>query len=305
MNKDLISGFDISASDINKIFELTQKLKKKRIQPLLKNKVVGLVFEKPSVRTRVSFEAGAAELGAQCIYMSGDDIRLGQREPIKDTAQVLGRYLELIVTRTFSHKHVLELAKNTKAHVINGLSDLYHPAQALADIYTIYEKKGKCAGIKMAFIGDGNNVLHSLLAIASQAGISVSVATPAGYEPDKKIFNQAKHIAKKTRAKLIHTYDPQEAVKDADFVYTDVWTSMGQEAEQKKRLRDFKNYQVNSKLLKKVGKKYMVMHCMPMHRAQEITDSVIESKASIVFDQAENRLHAQKAIMVLLLNKKK
>jgi len=305
MNKDLISGFDISANDINRIFDLTQKLKKKRIQPLLKNKVIGLVFEKPSVRTRVSFEAGAAELGAQCIYMSGDDIRLGQREPIKDTARVLGRYLELIVTRTFSHKHVLELAKNSKAHVINGLSDLYHPAQALADIYTIYEKKGKCAGIKLAFIGDGNNVLHSLLAVASKMGISVSVATPAGYEPDKKIFNQAKHIATKTKAKLVHTYSPQEAVKDADFVYTDVWTSMGQETEQKKRLRDFKKYQVNSKLLKKVGKKYMVMHCMPMHRTQEITDSVIESKASIVFDQAENRLHVQKAIMVLLLNKKK
>lgn len=304
MKKDLICGFDLTSEDINEIFKLTQKLKKKKISPLLKDKTIGLVFQKPSMRTRVSFEVGAHQLGAGSIYLAPQDIKLEEREPIKDIARVLSRYLDAIVARTFSHEHILELAEYASISVINGLSDLYHPCQALADLYTIYEKVGSFKNIKFAYIGDGNNVLHSLLAIAGRLGLSISVATPKGYEPEKGIWKMAEDIAKKTKAKFVHFYYPEEAVKGADFIYTDVWTSMGQEEEQEKRRHDFKDFQINSGLLKKIGKKHFIMHCMPAHRGEEITDEVMESKQSIVFDQAENRLHVQKAIMILLLAKK-
>ncbi|MFH1093148.1 MAG: ornithine carbamoyltransferase [Candidatus Omnitrophota bacterium] len=301
MNKDLISGFDLSTGDINAIFSLTKKLKKKKISTELFGKTVGLVFQKPSVRTRVSFEVGARQLGADCIYLAPQDIHLGSREPIKDIARVLTRYLDGIVARTFSHTHILDLAHYAKVSVINGLSDLYHPAQALADIYTIVEKAGKCKGQKLVFIGDGNNVVHSLAALSAKVGLNFSLATPLGYEPDKKIWQEALNIAKKTGTKITHCYDPKQALKGADFVYTDVWTSMGQEKERKKRLKDFRRFQINSKLLRSVGKNCGIMHCMPVHRDEEITDEVIESKNSIVFDQAENRLHVQKAVMALLI----
>ncbi len=301
MNKDLLSGFDLTRNDIDKIYKLTSQLKKKTVVSLLEGKVIGLIFQKPSVRTRVSFEAGARQLGAQCIYFAPDDIQLGKREPIKDTARVLSRYLEGIIARTFAHEHVLEIAKYARISVINGLSDLYHPCQALADIYTIYEKVGSFKDVKLAFVGDGSNVLHSLLAVASKVGLSVSAATPKGYRPKKDIWNAACRISKQTKAKLTFTHNPQEAVKGADFVYTDVWTSMGQEKQRRKRVRDFQKFQINGKLLKMVGKKYSIMHCMPVHRGEEITDEIIESKESIVFDQAENRLHVQKAIMALLM----
>lgn len=301
MNKDLISGFDLSAGDINAIFSLTKKLKKKKISTELKGKTVGLVFQKPSVRTRVSFEVGARQLGADCIYLAPQDINLGSREPIKDVARVLSRYLEGIIARTFSHEHILELARYAKVSVINGLSELYHPAQALADIYTIAEKLGKCKGKKLVFVGDGNNVVHSLVAVSAKLGLNFSLATPKGYEPNKKIWDEALTIAKKTGSKITHSYDAKEAVKGADFVYTDVWTSMGQEKERKKRLKDFRRFQINAKLLESVGRKYSIMHCMPVHRGEEITDQVIESKNSIVFDQAENRMHVQKAVMALLI----
>jgi ornithine carbamoyltransferase len=301
MNKDLKSGFDLSAKDIDAIFNLTKKLKKKKISTVLKGKTVGLVFQKPSVRTRVSFEVGARQLGADCMYLAPQDIQLGAREPIKDVARVLSRYLDGIVARTFSHTHVLELAKYAKVSVINGLSDLYHPAQALADLYTIKEKAGKLKGLKLAFIGDGNNVVHSLAVLSAKTGLNFSLATPKKYEPNKKIWSDTLKIAKKTGAQIKHYYDPKQALKDADFVYTDVWTSMGQEKERTKRLKAFKGFQINAKLLKGLKKKYYVMHCMPVHRNEEITDEVIESKNSIVFDQAENRLHVQKAVMALLI----
>ncbi len=302
MNKDLISGFDLTKEDILEIFRLTRQLKKKRISTVLKNKVLGLIFQKPSVRTRVSFEIAAFELGAHCIYLAPQDIDLGVREPIKDVARVLSRYLGGIVARTFSHSHVLELARYADVSVINGLSDLYHPCQALADIYTIYEQRPSFREVKLVFIGDGNNVAHSLLAVGSKIGLNIAIATPPGYAPDKNIWNEAKKIAQKNKAAIIHTNDPKEALKNADYVYTDVWTSMGQEKERQKRLRDFKKYQINSALLKAIGgNEYRFMHCMPVHRGEEVTDEVMESKQSIVFEQSENRLHVQKAIMALML----
>jgi ornithine carbamoyltransferase len=304
MNKDLISGFDLSEQDINKIFSLTSKLKKKKIDNCLKDKTIGLVFQKPSVRTRVSFEVGARQLGANCLYLAPHDIELGSREPLKDVARVLCRYLDGIIARTFSHDHVIELAKYADIPVINGLSDLYHPAQALADIYTIAEHKTKFKGVKLVYVGDGNNVVNSLMAICAKVGMDFTVATPKGYEPNKAILSGALKIAKQNKAKLVHCYDPKEAVKGADFIYSDVWTSMGQEKETAKRIKAFKNYQVNSALLKYVGKQYKIMHCMPIHRGQEMTDEVVESKQSIIFDQAENRMHVQKAVMALLLRGK-
>jgi len=301
MNKDLISGFDLSTSDIDKIFGLTKTLKKKKISSLLKKKTIGLVFQKPSVRTRVSFEVGARQLGADCIYLAPQDIKLGEREPIKDVARVLSRYLDAIIARTFSHEHILELSRYARANVINGLSDLYHPCQALADIYTIMETAGKLKGVKLVFVGDGNNVVHSLAALSAKCGLDFTVSTPKGYEPDKKIWKQALKIAAGTKAKLMHTCKPEQALKGADFVYTDVWTSMGQEKQKKKRIKDFKKFQLNSKLLKSAGKNYKIMHCMPIHRGEEVSNKVIESKNSIVIDQAENRMHVQKAVMALLL----
>ena len=303
MNKDLLSGFDLTQNDVEKIFQKTTLLKKKKNSVILKNKVIALIFQKPSLRTRVSFEVGISQLGAQAIYLAPQDIQLGVREPIRDVARGLARYADAIVARTFSHEHVAELAQYAKVPVINGLSDLYHPAQALADVYTVYEYKKRFKGITLAYIGDGNNVLHSLLAIAAKVGLSVNVATPKGYEPNKQIWGEACALAKKTKAEFSITTNPEKAVKGADFLYTDVWTSMGQEKEQTKRKRDFKTFQINAQLLKKTGKKSFVLHCMPMHRDEEITDEVAESNQAVIFDQAENRLHVQKAVMVMLLAK--
>ena len=304
MNKDLISGFDLTKSDIKKIFALTSKLKKKKISGDLKDKTVGLVFQKPSVRTRVSFEAGAHQLGAKCIYLAPNDIQLGTREPLKDVARVLCRYLDCIIARVFSHDHVIEMAGYSAVPVINGLSDMYHPAQALADIYTISEHKAGLKGVKLAYVGDGNNVVHSLLAICTKMGMDFTIACPKGYEPDKNIWAQAEKIAVESGSKLVLCRDPKLAVSDADFIYSDVWTSMGQEDQAKKRIKAFKAFQINSKLLKSAKKKYKLMHCMPIHRGQEMTDEVVESKQSVIFDQAENRMHVQKAVMAILLKNK-
>ena len=305
MKKDLLRISELSRDEIEgllrRAIELKSMQKKGVSHKPLAGKTMGMIFEKSSTRTRVSFEVGARQLGAECLYLAPQDIHLGSREPIKDVARVLSRYLDGIIARTFSHAHILELARYAKVSVINGLSDLYHPAQALADIYTIIEKVGKCKGKKLVFIGDGNNVVHSLVALSARLGLNFSLVTPKGYEPDKQIWKEALSIAKKTGTKITHSYDAKAAVKGADFIYTDVWTSMGQEKERKKRLKDFRRYQINAKLLKSVGKKYCIMHCMPVHRNEEITDEVIESKSSIIFDQAENRLHVQKAVMALLI----
>lgn len=295
MKKDLLAIKDLTKTEIEDIFSLAAQLKvnRKTHAAPLRNKTIGLIFEKPSTRTRVSFEVGVHELGGNTIYLSSDEVELGKREAIKDAAKVLSRYLDGMVVRTFSHDRLLEMAGFSSIPVINGLTDLLHPCQALSDLFTIKEKKG-LDSVTFAFVGDGNNVLNSLLYGCSKMGIKIKVACPKNYEPDKKIL---KEIG--TAAELYNK--PEDAVKGADIVYTDVWTSMGQEKERKKRLKDFKKFQVNSKLISLAKKDAMVMHCLPAHRGEEITDEVLDGKQSIVVDQAENRLHVQKAILVKLL----
>ena len=313
--KNIISIKDLSIDDIEEVFDLAKKLKAegKLAKPRsftrksgtkaesLKGKTLGLIFQKPSLRTKVSFEVAMAQLGGYAIYMSPDEVKLGQREAIKDVARTLSRYLDGIVARTFKHRDVLELAKYSDIPVINGLSDFSHPCQALADFFTVKEEIGRLKGVKIAFIGDGNNVCNSLLYICAKLGVSISVATPKGYEPDKEVYSRASEQGKMTGAKITLSNRPAEAVKGADIIYTDVWTSMGQEKEAKKRLKAFKGFQINSALCSKAKKGYYIMHCLPAHRGEEITDECMESKHSIVFDQAENRLHVEKAILLLLL----
>ncbi|MBU1007124.1 MAG: ornithine carbamoyltransferase [Candidatus Omnitrophica bacterium] len=295
MNKDLVSIKDLSVPEISGLFDLAAELKKNRKshEQMLKGHTLGLIFEKPSNRTRVSFEVGMFELGGNSIYLGSEEIRLGKREAVKDAAKVLSRYLDCIVARTFSHARFLEIVKNSDVPVINGLTDLLHPCQALSDIFTIKEKKG-LNGITLVFIGDANNVLNSLLYGCGKVGIKMNIASPKGYGPREDILENS--------ACDVKIFDSAEdAVKGADVIYTDVWTSMGQEKEYKKRLRRFKKFQVNSELLNLAKKDAMVMHCLPAHRGEEITDEVLDGKQSIVVDQAENRLHMQKAILVKLL----
>jgi ornithine carbamoyltransferase len=304
MIKDLISIKDLTANEIEEIFILTDKLKKDKAKfcNVLAGKTLALVFQKPSNRTRVSFEVGMFQLGGHSIYLGPGEINLGVRESIKDVAKTLSRYVDGIVLRTFEHKNVLEMAEFSAVAVINGLSDFSHPCQALADVYTIREKLKNTQGITFAYIGDGNNVCNSLLYCCSKLGINMHVATPKGYEPDKSVLNEAKAVAayKKTSVKLWH--EPFAAVKGADVVYTDVWASMGQEEEAAKRKKIFKDFQVNKKLVKLAKKNAIIMHCLPAHRGQEITDEVIDSPNSVVFNQAENRMHVQKAILIKLLS---
>ncbi|MFH1854761.1 MAG: ornithine carbamoyltransferase [Candidatus Omnitrophota bacterium] len=295
MKKGFLTINDLTKADIEEIFSLAAELKvnRKTHAALLKNKTIGLIFEKPSTRTRVSFEVGIYELGGNVIYLSSDEIELGKREAIKDAARALSRYLDGVVVRTFSHDRLLEMTRFSAIPVINGLTDLLHPCQALSDLFTVKEKKG-LNGVTFAFVGDGNNVLNSLLYGCNKMGIKIKVACPKGYEPDENILRETEAVTE-----LFNK--PEDAVKDADVVYTDVWTSMGQEKEYKKRLKVFKKFQVNSKLLGLARKNAIVMHCLPAHRGEEITDEVLDGKQSIVFDQAENRLHVQKAILVKLL----
>ncbi len=302
--KDLISINDLSVADITEIFELAKKLKGagriSKDEPL-KLKTLGLLFQKPSLRTKVSFAVAMAQLGGRAIYLAPEEVKLGEREEIKDVARTLSRYLDGIVARTFKHKDILELAKYSTVPVINGLSDFSHPCQALSDLFTVKEKKGKLKGLKLAFVGDGNNVCNSLLMASARLGVDVAVATPKGYEPDKEIIKIALDFAAVNSSKATISSDPEKAVVGADVVYTDVWTSMGQEKEKAKRLKVFKSFQINDKLCSKANKDYIIMHCLPAHRGEEITDECLESKHSIVFDQAENRLHVEKAILLLLL----
>lgn len=265
--------------------------------PLI-GKSIGLLFEKSSTRTRVSLEAGIYQLGGQAIYMNAKEIQIGRGETIHDTAKVLSRYLDGIVIRTYSHNTLLEFASHSSVPVVNGLSDSHHPCQALADLMTIIEKKGRLKGIRLAYIGDGNNVANSLIEAASLGGMVLSVACPKGYEPDSDVLKKARMSAKSDIGVL---NDPREAVRGADVVYTDVWVSMGQENEAAKKKQRFKNYQVNSRLLSYASKDAIVLHCMPAHRGEEITDEVIDGRQSAVFDQAENRLHTQKALLEFLL----
>jgi len=295
MKKDLLTINDLSVGEINEIFKLAEELKEKRqgFGEPLKGKTVGLIFEKPSNRTRVSFEVGITELGGRAIYLGSYEIDLGKRESPKDVAKVLSRYLKGIIARTFSHKTVVELAKYSSIPVINGLTDYQHPCQALSDLFTIKEKKG-LDEITVAYIGDGNNVLNSLLYLCHKMGIKINAACPKGYGPDKDVLKDVSGAARIFNA-------PGDAVKGADVIYTDVWTSMGQEKEYRKRLKVFRKYQINSELMKLANKDAIVLHCLPAHRGQEITDEVMDGPQSMVLDQAENRLHVQKAILVKLL----
>lgn len=296
MKKDLIVINDLSCDEINGIFSLASELKlnRKSFGEPLKGKTLGLIFEKPSTRTRVSFEVGMQELGGNVVYLGSEETQISKREAISDIAKVLSRYLDILVARTFSHKSVVDLAKHSSIPVINGLTDYEHPCQALSDLFTIKEKKG-LKGVVAAYIGDGNNVLNSLLYGCSKMGIKINISCPKGYEPKKDILSSCGEWAQMFKS-------PEEAVKGADIVYTDVWTSMGQEREKRKRLKAFKKYQINTSLMKLAKKDALFMHCLPAHRGEEVTDEVLDSEASIVFDQAENRLHVQKAVLMRLLN---
>jgi ornithine carbamoyltransferase len=305
MKKDLLSVALLSTQDILRIIDLASKVKnnRARYENTLDGKSLGLTFQKPSNRTRVSFEVGMVQLGGHAMYLGPNEIDMGGRESVKDVACVLSRYLDCIVARVFKHEDVKDLGKFARVPVINGLSDTEHPCQALTDIFTIKERFGTFKGIKLAYIGDGNNVLNSLMCAAAKVGLHIKVATPKGYEPSKKMIDLARKFAKKSRSKIEFFNDPKRAVTGADVVYTDVWVSMGQEKETTKREKDFKDFQINDRLMRLANKGCFVMHCLPAHRGMEITDSVIDSKRSIVYDQAENRMHTQKAIMLLLLKK--
>lgn len=297
MKRDFISIFNLTKQEIFEIFELTKKLKesqKKGIQhKMLKDKTLAMIFEKPSLRTRVTFETGMTQLGGHAIYLGPGDAKIGARETVADAGKNLSRWVDLIMARVFVHKTVEDLAKSATIPVINGLCDLEHPCQIMCDLFTIIEKKGALDTVVIAYLGDGNNVCNSFIAGSALLGFQINIATPKGYEPNKEYLAKAKTVA------LMN--DPKKAVTHADIVYTDVWASMGQETEAEARKEIFKPFQVNSQLLELANKNYLVMHCLPAHRGEEITDEVIEDKHSIVFDQAENRLHIQKAIMVWLL----
>ena len=301
--KDIISIEYLDTKDIFEILELTDEIKsdKARYADALKGKSIGLIFQKPSNRTRVSFEIGMVQLGGHALYLGPDEIDMGGRESVKDVACVLSRYLDGIVARTYKHDDVKELALYAGVPVINGLSDRAHPCQALADIATIKEKFGTFKGITLAYVGDGNNVLNSLMCAAAKVGLNIKIAAPKGYEPAKEMVKIAKKFAEESGAAVEILNDPKSAAKGADVIYTDVWVSMGQEKNSKARLKAFKNFQINDGLMKLTKKDCLIMHCLPAHRGQEITDSVIDSEDSIVYDQAENRMHLQKAILLKLL----
>ena len=304
--KDLLSIHDLSVDEVAEILDFAARLKtlqKAGVEhKLLAGKTLGMIFEKSSTRTRVSFEVGIFQLGGTGLFLSSKDLQLGRGEPIKDTARVLSRYLDGIMIRTFEQAKVEELAKFADIPVINGLTDLLHPCQVLTDLLTIREHKGKnFRALKAAYVGDGNNMTNSLLYGAAKVGMTLAVATPADYKPNQKVFENALSDAEETGASLSLCEDPVEAVKDADIVITDTWASMGQEAEHDARKKIFAPYQVNKNLLRGASKNVIAMHCLPAYRGEEITDDVLEANAHVIFDEAENRLHTQKAIMALTM----
>lgn len=304
--KDMLSIHDLSVDEVQEILALAKELKAKQKagvpHEILKGKTLGMIFEKSSTRTRVSFETGMYQLGGQALFLSNRDLQLGRGEPIRDTARVLSRYLDGIMIRTFGHDRVEELAKWADIPVINALTDLLHPCQVLTDLLTIEEYKGKnLKGLKMAYVGDGNNMTNSFLYGCAKVGMTFVAATPEDYRPDETVFKNALEDAKETGAALSLLTDPKEAVKDADIVVTDTWASMGQEAEHEARKKIFAPYQVNKELLKGADKRVIVMHCLPAYRGEEITEEVLEANANVIFDEAENRLHTQKAIMALTM----
>lgn len=303
--RHLLSPQDLSPEEIiavlDKADELKRKLRRGEPHELLKGKTLGMIFAKPSTRTRVSFETAMTQLGGHAIYMGMGDLQLGRGETIADTARTLSRYVDAVMARLFKHEDIVELARNSSVPVVNGLTDLLHPCQTLADLQTIREKKGRLKGLKLAWVGDGNNVCNSLLLGCTLVGMNISAACPKGYEPSAEIVEQARKNAKRSGTKLEIINDPKKAVKGADVVYTDVFVSMGQEAERERRMRDFKGYQVNGELLKRAKKDVTFMHCLPAHRGEEVAAEVIDGPHSVVFDQAENRLHAQKAVLAMVM----
>lgn len=303
--RDLLTLLDYTSEEITYLLYRADEIKKEMLKgnmpQLLAGKTLGMIFEKNSTRTRVSFEVGMIQLGGHPLYMNARDLQIGRGESIHDTGHVLSEYLDGIMIRANSHEMVKELAEHTRMPIINGLTDIFHPCQALADLLTILEVKGSLKGKKIAYIGDGNNVAHSLVIAAAHMGMHATVGTPIGYEYDSELLVKVQEIAKANGGSVVTTYDPVEAVKDADAIYTDVWTSMGQEEETALRLEAFKDFQVNDALVAHAKEDYMFLHCLPAHREEEVSASVIDGPNSYVFQQAGNRLHAQKAVLATLL----
>ena len=307
MKRDFLTLRDYTTEELQEILNFGIDLKKQKNagikhDHLMAGKKVALIFEKSSTRTRVSFEVGVYELGGYPLFLSKNDLQLGRGETIADTARTLSRYVDMIMIRTFEHSKIEALAKYSSVPVINGLTDDFHPCQVMADVMTIQEKFGILKGLKVVFVGDGNNMANSWMIGAAKFGINFTLACPKGYESPSNIINIAKEIGQSTGSLIEISNDPINAVKNADIIYTDVWASMGQEAEAEKRINDFKCFQVDKKLMEATGKKTYFMHCLPAHRGEEVTEEVLESESSIVFDEAENRLHIQKAIMAKLIN---
>jgi ornithine carbamoyltransferase len=300
MPKDFLATTDFNKDETTELFQLAKDLKGKKIRPEpLKGKTVACIFHKPSLRTRISFETGVGELGGKSLYITEKEIELGKRESIYDAAKCMSRFVGMIVIRTFKHEDVEKLAQHADVPVINALTDLLHPCQVMGDMFSIVEKKGKMDGLTISYLGDGNNLCNSWLNACTIFPFNLKIGTSKETQPDQEILENAK---KAGLSQITITYDPQEAIKDADVVYTDVWASMGQKDLAEKRIKQLKDFQVNTKLLSLAKKDCLVMHCLPANRGEEITDEVMDGPNSIVFDQAENRLHAQKAIMVKLLS---
>lgn len=305
MKKDLLSIADLTRKEIEHLIEQAGHMKTEGSPPLLSGRTLALLFEKPSLRTKVSFEIAIYQLGGYGIYLSPEEVGLGKRESVADVARVLSRYVDGIVARTFSQETLDNLAGHSSVPVVNALSDFEHPCQALSDLFTIYEKRGRLCGLTLAFIGDGNNVANSLLLSACLVGMNFQLASPSGYYVQEEVLNQGKEFAALSGSQIWLTNDPYEAVKDTDIIYTDVWTSMGQEAEREKRRLTFSDYQVDNEILSSAKGDALFMHPLPAHRGEEISADLLDNPRSIVFDQAENRLHLQKALLVKLLSNPK
>jgi ornithine carbamoyltransferase len=299
--RHLLAVHDLTRAEILNLFKKAKTLKKRNTRALT-GRTLGLFFEKSSTRTRVSFEVAMAQLGGHSIFLTKKEIQIERGETIADTARALSRYLDGLVIRTFDHHTIEEWSRHATIPVINGLTDLHHPCQALGDLFTVFEQRGKVSGLKLAYIGDGNNVANSLIEGALRLGMNISLACPKGYEPNKDVLDFARQESKKTGASIQLSHDPEAAAKGADILYTDVWTSMGQESEAENRRKAFQGYQINRSLLKLARPSAGVMHCLPAHRGEEITEDVMEGPQAIVWDQAENRLHIQKAILETLLS---
>jgi ornithine carbamoyltransferase len=303
LGKDLVSIADLSAEDLAELLDLAAAIKaeRERYATALKGKIVALIFQKPSLRTRVSFEVGMHQLGGTAMYLSNQEVQLGTRESAPDVARVLSRFVDGIVARTYFHQAIVDLARSASVPVINGLSDDEHPCQIRADLLTMREQRGDLRGLKLAWVGDGSNVVNSLLLAAPRVGLNLTVATPPGYEPSNRALADAADAADSAGVEVELVSDPRAAVRGADFIYTDAWYSMGQEQEREERLPRFRDFQVNADLLAVARSGVQVLHCLPAHRGEEITDDVLDGPASIALDQAENRMHAQKALLLRLL----